>query len=294
MHVLEVSRDGATVRIKDGCLAVEVDGAEVGRVPVAEVAVVLLAGRRSLCSTTAMAELSAQGTPIIFCDATMRPAGMVLPFRGQHEIGSRIAAQASAPVPRRRRLWKAIVRAKVMGQAAVLRESTGSDHGLALIAKRVRCGDCDNAEATAARRYWRRLCGDEFRRNRGEDATNAMLDYGYAVLRGAVARAICVAGLHPSLGIHHHHRGNAFALADDLIEPFRPVVDKVVTRIRRGDSGSVEITPATKRQLAGCLTETLPFAGETRTVIDAVGKTATSLAGAMLGDEKAFTLPWTS
>jgi CRISPR-associated protein Cas1 len=292
MRVVEVSQHSAMVRIKDGCLAISNDGKVLGSVPVAEVACVLLSSPHATCSVTALATLAAQGTPVVVCDASMRPAGMMLPFREQHEVTTRMAAQATASVPMRRRLWKSLVRSKISGQAAILSEITGSDHHLGLMIKRVKAGDPENVEGRAARRYWRRLFGESFRRRRGEGLNNKMLDYGYAILRAAVARSLCVAGLHPSLGIHHHNRSNAFALADDLIEPFRPAVDRVVVACKASYESQEDLSPPLKRKLAMCLEEVIPIAGERRTVQDALGRSASSLAGVFLGEREELSLPW--
>jgi len=292
MHVVEVSQHSATVRISNGCLAIYTADTLLGRVPVAEVSAVLLSSPHTMCSVTALATLAASGAPVIFCNQSMQPAGMVLPFRGHHEIAARISAQSTASVPLRRRLWKSLVRSKIAGQATVLQETTNSDHGLLRAMRRVRCGDPTNVEARAARRYWRRLFGESFRRRRGEGLANKMLDYGYAVLRAAVARSICVAGLHPSIGIHHHNRSNAFALADDVIEPFRPVVDRTVALNLAKYGDAADLTPEIKRALAACLERTVPMANEQRTVLDALGKCTTSLAGVLLGERKEISLPW--
>jgi CRISPR-associated protein Cas1 len=292
MYVIEVSQEKANVRIEDGCLAISADGRALGKVPVQEVGVVLLSSPHTMCSVAALATLASEGTAVVFCDAAMRPAGMVLPFRGQHDVGRRISSQAVAAVPKRKRLWKSIVQSKIAGQAAVLREITGTDHHLSLMIKRVRSGDPTNVEARAARRYWKRLLGDSFRRRRGEGISNKMLDYGYAVLRASVARSLCVAGLHPSLGIHHHHRANAFALADDVMEPFRPAVDRVVAQCMSEHQGAPDLSSSLKRRLAGCLKEQVPWGGEPRTVEDAAGKCASSLAGVFLGQRKEVSLPW--
>jgi CRISPR-associated protein Cas1 len=292
MYVIEVSQEKACVRIQDGCLAISADGRSLGKVPVQEVGVVLLSSPHTMCSVTALASLASQGTPVVFCDAQVRPAGMILPFRGQHDVGRRISSQAVAAVPTRKRLWKSIVQSKIAGQAAILREITGSDHHLSLMIKRVRSGDPTNIEARAARRYWRRLLGQSFRRRRGVGIANKMLDYGYAVLRASVTRALCVAGLHPSLGIHHHHRANAFALADDVMEPFRPVVDRVVAQCMSEGQGAPDLSSSLKRRLAGSLKEQVPWGCEARTVEDAAGKCASSLAGVFLGQQKEVSLPW--
>jgi len=292
MRVIEVSQQSAMVRIKDGCLSISLDGKVLGTVPVAEVGCVLLSSPHATCSVAALAALSAHGAPVIVCDKAMRPAGMMLPFRGQHEVATRMAAQATASLPLRRRLWKAIVKAKIAGQAEILAEATGSDHHLGMMMKRVKAGDPENVEGQAARRYWSRLFGASFRRRRGEGVENKMLDYGYAILRAAVARGLSVAGLHPGLGIHHHHRSNAFALADDLIEPFRPSVDRVVLACRSLYETHEDLSPPLKRKLATCLDEAVPMAGERRTVQDAVGRSASSLAGVFLGEREELSLPW--
>lgn len=292
MHVVEVSQHSATLRMSDGCLAISTADKLLGRVPVDEVSAVLLSSPHTMCSVAALATLAASGTPVIFCNQSMQPAGMILPFRGHHEIATRISAQTTASLPLRRRLWKSLVQSKIAGQAAVLQETSNSDHGLLRAMRRVRCGDPNNVEARAARRYWRKLFGESFRRRRGEGLTNKMLDYGYAVLRAAVARSICVAGLHPSIGIHHHSRSNAFGLADDVIEPFRPVVDRTVALNRTEYSHAADLAPEIKRLLAACLESTVPMAGEQRTVLDTLAKCTTSLAGVLLGERKEISLPW--
>lgn len=217
----------------------------------------------------------------------------MLPFHGQHEVGKRIAAQANASVPLRRRIWTSLIRSKISGQAAVLMEVRQCDAHLPVLVRRVRSGDPTNIEARAAKRYWRRLFGSSFRRRRGEGITNKMLDYGYTVLRAAVIRGLCAAGLHPSLGVHHHNRGNAFALADDLIEPFRPVVDRIVVGISREHHNAAELCPQIKRQLAACITERVPMETDMRSIQDAIGRSASSLAGVLIEERKELLLPWT-
>lgn len=292
MHVVEVSQAKASLRIKDGCLNVSSDDVTLGSVPLAEVSAVLLSSPHTMCSVTAIALLAGQGTPVIFCDPTMKPAGMVLPFRGHHEIGQRILAQARAPLPLRKRLWKQLIQSKIIGQATILESVIADDAGLRLMASRVRSGDVGNVEARAARRYWSRLLGREFRRRRSEGLTNQMLDYGYTVLRASIARSICISGLHPSIGIHHHNRANAFALADDVIEPYRPAVDRQVVECLRLFQGAEELTPALKKELAAVLRKTVPIDGCDRSLEDAAKRTSTSLAGAFFGDQEKLSLPW--
>src|SRR5690606_215333 len=142
--------------------------------------------------------------------------------------GTRIEAQAAASRPMAKRLWADLVRAKVRAQAAALAEFSQPPLVLETLAKRVRSGDPVNIEAQAAQRYWPSLFGPDFRRDRSADGVNALLNYGYMVLRASAARAVVSAGLHPSLGIHHKSAGSSLRLADDLMEPFRPAVDILV------------------------------------------------------------------
>ena len=292
LRVVEVSQGTAALRVRDGCLSITAEDGRSKTAPLSEVGIVLLSAPHATCSVAALGELAQQGTPVVVCDRTMKPAGMMLPFKGHHEIATRIAAQAVASLPLRRRLWKALIRSKIAGQASILMAATGADHGLPRLVQRVRSGDPNNVEARAARRYWRYLLGTSFRRRRGSGIANKMLDYSYAVLRAAVVRGICSAGLHPSLGIHHHHRSNAFALADDLIEPFRPAVDFVVFRTLKASEGEQDLTPSIKRSLVTCLTERVPFEGEQRSVTDGIMHSATSMAGVFIGSHAKLSLPW--
>ena len=140
-------------------------------------------------------------------------------------------AQAEASLPTRKRLWKTLVKAKISAQADALDMVGHRSGALRDLARKVRSGDPDNIEGMAARRYWTQMMGDGFRRDRGAGGANALLNYGYMVLRAATARSILAAGLHPSLSIHHQSRGTALRLADDLMEPFRPFVDGIVKRL---------------------------------------------------------------
>ncbi len=292
MHVVEVSQAAALVRLENGCLAISTPEGHSARVPVAEVGTLVLSSPQASCTVAALAALASTGTSVVVCDHRMRPAGMMLPFREHSEVATRIQKQISTKDRLKQRLWKCLIQSKITGQASVLAEMTGSDHGLLRASKRVRVGDPDNTEARAARRYWRKLFGPAFRRRRGADMPNKMLDYSYAILRSAVVRSICVAGLHPSLGIHHHNRANAFALADDLIEPFRPAADLFVAKCLPDTGGSEDLSPPVKRSLVACLESPITFEGKQRSVRDAIGHTCSSLAGVFLGEREELSLPW--
>lgn len=167
---------------------------------------------------------------VVITDDKHLPTAMLLPMQG-HSLQSRtLAQQAALSLPTSKRIWKSIVHAKILEQARTLENCRAGSGPLPAMACRVRSGDPDNIEAQAARAYWQRLFGVGFRRDQDGEGINAALNYGYAVIRSAVARAVCGAGLHPSFGLMHHNQYNAYCLADDLVEPLRPLVDEHVYR----------------------------------------------------------------
>ena len=185
-----------------------------------------------------------------------------------------------------------MVRAKLLGQAAVLAHTGANPNALQLLARQVKSGDSANAEAQGARKYWGALMGPLFRRDQGADGPNALLNYGYTVLRAATARAVVAAGLHPSFGLHHSHDGNAMRLVDDLMEPFRPVVDWRVWHLLQ--AGATDVTPATKHALVQALyLDVLAQTGRVPVLV-AVQKLATSLALVLVGERKALEFPLAS
>ena len=169
-------------------------------------------------------------------------------------------------------MWQQFVKAKLEAQAQLLEYRSGTDYGLRALAAEVRSGDPENVEARGARLYWRALFGDDFRRDREAEDLNRHLNYGYAVLRAITARAVCAAGLHPSLGIHHHNRYDAFCLADDVMEPFRPLVDRVVVNLNDRLGPDLPMDRDAKRALLLNLLERYEFEDETRSLFDWVNK----------------------
>lgn len=160
------------------------------------------------------------------------------------------------------------------------------------LAERVRSGDPENVEAQAAARYWPRVFGDiNFRRRREAEDQNRLLNYGYAVLRAATGRAVCAAGLHPSIGLHHRSRTNAWCLADDLMEPYRPLVDQAVVRLVGLYGSSVPLDGEAKRELVGVLTERLADGGEFRTLSEHLSRTSVSLTRVFAGDSDKLAFP---
>lgn len=171
------------------------------------------------------------GVPVVFCDHYLKPLGIMLPNSEHTRVAARHQAQVELSKPRKKQAWQEIVRAKITNQAFVVCDDSAQGK-LIELSRNVRSGDSSNSEAHASRMYWRAMFGDEFRRDQdGNDEINGALNYGYTVLRGTMARAVVATGLWPTLGIHHHSRSNWFCLVDDLMEPFRPAVDRAVLGI---------------------------------------------------------------
>ena len=203
-------------------------------IPVAEVAVVLV-GMKVALSAAVLHRLAEADGAVLFCDWRGIPEGGCYSWSDHGRVAARHRAQAEVSLPRKKNAWARLIRAKIEGQASVLKnlKIRGSGELLAL-ADQVRSGDPGNVEAQAARLYWSRALGRGVGRQPAAGqliGANACLDYGYSVLRGHLMRAVLAAGLAPALGVFHRGRGNAFALADDLIEPFRPAIDEVALQL---------------------------------------------------------------
>jgi CRISP-associated protein Cas1 len=261
-------------------------------VPLADIAVLIAAHPQISFSHAVLSGLAEAGGMFIACNQKRMPCAMLLPLDTHSTQTERFQAQANLPQPNRKRLWQQIVKAKILAQARLLKECTEQDWGLEMLAATVRSGDPQNVEARAARIYWKNLFGeDNFRRDPEGEGLNPPLNYGYAILRAICARALCAAGLHPSLGIHHHNRYDTFCLADDLMEPFRPIVDRAVAGLSEQSESELELGRETKRAILEALLARFTADGESRTLFDWVNRTAQSLAAAIENGEKKLEIP---
>lgn len=247
-RVVDIATDGRHIAVERGFVVVSEKGVQLGRVPLDDIAGVIAHAHGVTYTNNVLVELAKRGIPAVLCGANHSPAAVLWPVDGHHEQCGRMADQAAAALPLKKRLWAQLVRAKILAQAATL-SAVGAPHqGFSLLARKVQSGDPKNVEAEAARRYWTLIFGRDFRRDKDGDGLNGMLNYGYAVLRSGVARAVMGAGLHPSFGLMHSNRSNALVLVDDLMEPFRPIVDLEVWRLSQ--EGKIEIAPDVKAALA--------------------------------------------
>ncbi len=276
-RIVDISTDNVHLAAHRGFLIVALKGDELGRIPLDDVAALIVHAHGITWTTNLVVKLAERGAMMVLCSANHAPVAMTIPVDGHHAQNARFRAQWDTPKPLMKQAWKAIVTAKVRNQASLLL-ALGRHEGNALsfMADRIRSGDPDNIEAQAARRYWPALMGAEFRRDREVEGANALLNYGYTIMRSAVARAVIAAGLHPTIGLHHANRLNAFALADDLVEPFRPLVDAVVRQML--DEGVRGVDREAKARLAALISVDVELAGATSPVSIAAQRLAQSLA----------------
>lgn len=234
-RIIDIASDGRYLHAERGFLVVEATKAETARVPLADVGGLIGSGYGLRFSAELLVRLAEQGSPTILCDQKKRPRAMVIPLDSHHQQGERFKLQAEAKIGLRNRLWKQVVQAKLRAQAQTLKAFDQPFLALQRLSARVKAGDPSNIEAQGARQYWGLLFGSAFRRDPDLGGINACLNYGYTVLRSMTARAIASVGLHPGLGLHHANAFNSCALADDLMEPLRPVVDATVKALHRQD-----------------------------------------------------------
>ncbi len=288
-RVVDISGEGRTLTLNRESLRVAADGAEVGRVPLSDIQSVLIHGHGAMVSASLLGRLAELGIPLVICGRNHMPLSLAVPVVGNGEQAPRMALQADAPLPTRKRIWKAMVTQKILAQGQML-DRIGAADGtrLRVMAKSVRAGDPDNTEAQAARLYWPALLGPRFRRDPDAGGLNAPLNYGYTVLRAAVARAICAAGLNPSLGVFHSGKRNPFQLADDLVEPFRPLVDDLVWRNAKVWQDKA-LDAEMKAALVGVTDRSLPTDQGSQAVPRVMTAMALSLVDVFMGDR---TTPW--
>lgn len=291
-RIIDLSEEPAGVSVRHTQMVIRLEEREES-VPLEEVGALVVSHPAVHYTHAVIAGICANGGVVIICNEKRLPVGMLLNLTGHFTQTERFVAQAEAPLHVKKRLWQQLINAKILAQASVLARLRGDDSGLRRMAQDVRSGDPSNVEAHASRRYWPALFGPHMHRiPGGKDPINRLLNYGYAVLRGAVARGLSASGLHPSLGIHHHNRYNPFCLADDLMEPFRPTVDTLVEEIIRQRGADVSLDRDTKARLIGGLMSS-PFhiGGDKSALFDAAARVAASLAAVYTGKRKKLILP---
>jgi CRISPR-associated protein Cas1 len=325
-RIIEISTAGTHLSVKLGQLTVKQEGQIKGQIPCEDIGVLLVWHTGVSYTHAVFTELLKHGAAIILCDGHYLPAGMMLPLESNTVQTERFRSQIEAKEPVKKQLWRQLIRAKIAHQADVVKQNEQTSKFLRGLRDKVRTGDPDNIEAQASKRFWAAFmpkgknwipaCAGmtdtqpgatvlqadnqpqqiEFRREaEGGMPPNNFLNYGYMVMRAAVARAICSAGLLPTLGIHHRNKYNAFCLADDVLEPFRGFVEKkvrVIVQEVNEISELQELTPVRKAKLLEVLYEPVDIGGFNGPLMVGLHRTAASLQRCLAGEQKEIELPY--
>ena len=269
-------------------------GAVVVTAPIEDIGVVVLEDRQITVTNVALDALLQNNCAVITCDEKHMPAGMLLPLEGNTIQSERFRNQIEASLPLKKQLWQQTVQAKIRNQASVLKRLSGVEAGCMLAwANDVKSGDSENLEGRAAAYYWRNIFPNlpGFTRDREGETPNSLLNYGYAIVRAVIARALVASGLLPTLGIHHHNRYNAYCLADDIMEPYRPYVDELVLNIMQSEMDYGELTPELKRQLLGLPVTEVVIGGQRSPMMVAASQTTSSLCKCFSGELRKLAYP---
>lgn len=257
-----------------------VERKEVKTAPIEDIGVLILDHQQITITQALLAKLLANNTAVITCNATHHPTGLLLNLDGHTLQSQRFKAQIDASLPLKKQLWQQTIMAKIKNQANLFSNKNIPNKPLINLITKVRSGDSDNCEAQAAAYYWKHLFPDflQFKRMREGAPPNNLLNYGYAILRAIVARSLVGSGLLPTLGIFHRNQYNAYCLADDTMEPYRPFVDRMVWDIVAMNGRFLEMTPNMKQQLLSIPVMDVMIDGEKSPLMIAVQRTTASLA----------------
>ncbi|PID47313.1 MAG: subtype II CRISPR-associated endonuclease Cas1 [Proteobacteria bacterium] len=292
-NVVELSENGLYAKLSRGFLCVMNGEKQLGKVIIDEMCCLLLTAEQAVLSKPLMVRLAECGIPIVICGSNYHPISVNLPYAAHHQPNRALDLQLSATEPLKKRLWQQVVKRKIENQASTLKQlhpdKTSVENQFSRLADKVRSGDPENIEAQAAKLYWKTIMSGGFTRNSGsQDTLNAALNYGYTVIRAACARAIVAAGLLPALGIYHSNQRNAFCLADDLMEPYRPLVDY---EIFKADNTINELDKHTKQKLAKLLVLDIEVDGKNTIVNNAMQMSAFSYVSALKDKTPRLSLP---
>lgn len=294
-QVVEITEDGHYLSKHRGFMVVTRGSDDIGRVPLDDITALILSAHQITVSKSLIMALAERQAPIVTCGKTYHPLALSLPYDSHSNLAGNLWLQIDGSKPFAKRLWQSVVKEKIANQRIIL-ESFCPDASalkdLDTLARRVKSGDPENMEAQAARYYWPALMGRTFRRDPNGGQENILLNYGYSVLRAATARAVCGAGLTAALGIFHRNRKNPFALVDDLMEPFRPMVDQTV-RILKDETAdtAITLTPDIKRALARILDQDVLSAKGTTTVATALHRLAQTFVSSLKEKENLLEFP---
>jgi len=288
-RVIEIST-ASYLHIHRKQLVIEQKGEKVGTVPIEDLGMLIIANVANVLTQQLLADCAANNVVVILCNDKYIPGSILLPLSGHslHALGLR--EQIAAKETIQKRLWQQIVQAKLGAQAALIGASGGNAVYLDRLVGQVKTGDPMNCEAQGARYYWQAMFGKGFRRNTELDGINALLNYGYTIVRACVARALVGAGLHPAIGLQHCNQYNDFALADDILEPLRPLVDNKVRELV-SDLVQIQLDRDMRTELLGLTATTCEINGRPLPLMVALGEYTASLRACLRGEQKQLEIP---
>lgn len=262
-------------------------------IPIEDIGIIILDNQQITISHGLLASLLNNNSAVVTCDNKHLPTGLFLPLESHQEQSERFQTQVEASEPLKKQLWQQTISSKILNQAKVLAKRKKENDNMKRWAKKVRSGDPDNFEGRAAAYYWKTLFPKEmeFIRDRYGQPPNQLLNYGYAILRATVARGLVASGLLPTLGIHHHNKYNAYCLADDIMEPYRPFVDDYVATFVEDGEDFTELTPSIKKQLLTIPAIDVYIEGERSPLMVGLQRTTASLAKSFAGEARKIIYP---
>jgi len=291
-RIVEISQAKKHLAVRLGQLIIKENNIELTTIPCEDIGVLLVDHAGVTYTHSVFTELLRCGAAIVLCGGNHQPSGMLLPIESNTMQTLHIEQQILAKEPIKKQLWRQLIRAKIKHQAKIAGADSEVYKDLLALRDRVRSGDPENIEAQASKKFWSAFISTiDFKRNIEGAPPNNLLNYGYMVMRAAVARALCSAGLHPSIGLHHCNRYNAFCLADDVMEPFRGFVESKVKQICETQTVIDELTQPMKAQLLEILYEEVKIGENAGPLMVGLHRTAASLARCFAGEQKELELP---
>lgn len=263
-------------------------------IPIEDIGVIVFDNKQITITQGVIEELLGNNCAVISCDSNHLPIGLMLPLSGNTTQSERFRAQIDSSLPLKKQLWQQTIQYKIRNQAAVLKSRRGTEiRNMMVWASDVKSGDSDNLEARAAAYYWKNMFPSipDFTRDRDGCPPNNLLNYGYSILRAIVARSLVSSGLLPTLGIHHHNRYNAYCLADDIMEPYRPYVDKLVIDLVDNGINITSITKEIKQSLLTVPVLDVVISGQRSPLMIAVGQTTASVYRCFAGESRKIVYP---
>ncbi len=290
--IVEISQDNVKLYTENEQLVIKKEENEIYKVPLIEMGVLLISTPYASISTALISKITKNKGLIVTTDRNYMPVGLFLPYELNYIQYERFQYQINSSLPLKKQLWKQIVTAKIKTQGLLLKKYKNNDYGLLNISEKVLSGDSSNLEAYSSKIYWKELFGENFRRDRKLPGINSILNYGYTILRAMVARSICASGLNPTLGIFHRNKYNSFSLADDLMEPFRFVVDELTYKHMIESGIQIFLAKDLKRKIIeGVINKKFEINKKIFSLNETLFKVSASLVNVYSGNEKKLFLP---